>query len=142
MKMKSKTCGECKHYIAEMFHCQKNDVMAEGFNTCEDFEPEVITNGDKIRQGGNDALIDFADGIRRRMCHYCTFAKNKSCVDKTGDCWEGVRAWLNAQALITLRDENRSLKAEITRYRRALYNLKEDCTQKKHFAVSDEEKLF
>ena len=35
-----------------------------------------------------------------------------------------------------------ALKAEITRYRRALYNLKEDCTQRKHFAVSDEEKLF
>lgn len=29
----TKTCGECKHYIAEMFHCQKNDVMAEIHNT-------------------------------------------------------------------------------------------------------------
>jgi hypothetical protein len=35
-----------------------------------------------------------------------------------------------------------ALKAEITRYRRALHNLKEDCTRRKHFAVSDEEKLF
>lgn len=31
---------------------------------------------------------------------------------------------------------------EISRYRRALHNLKEDCTLRKHFAVSDEEKLF
>ena len=42
--------------------------------------------------------IFIADGIRRRMCHYCVYAKDKSCVDKTGDCWEGIRAWLNAPA--------------------------------------------
>ena len=94
----TKTCGECKHYLAEFYHCQKNDVMAEAFNTCEDFEAKIITNGDKIRQGGDDALIDFADGIRCRMCHYCVYSKYKSCVDKTGNCWEGVRAWLNAPA--------------------------------------------
>ena len=27
--MTNKTCGECKHYIAEMYHCSKNDVMAD-----------------------------------------------------------------------------------------------------------------
>ena len=66
--------------------------------SCANFEQKIITNGDVIRQGGDDALIDFADGIRRRMCHYCVYAKDKSCVDKTGDCWEGIRAWLNAPA--------------------------------------------
>lgn len=35
-----------------------------------------------------------------------------------------------------------ALKAEITRYRRALHNLRGDCTLRKRFAVSDEEKLF
>ena len=35
-----------------------------------------------------------------------------------------------------------ALKAEIARYRRALYNLKDDCARRKHFALSDEEKLF
>ena len=55
-------------------------------------------------RGGNDALIDFADGIRRRMCHYCVYSKDKSCVDKTGDCWEGVRGWLNATAESHLND--------------------------------------
>lgn len=59
----NKACGECKHYIAEMFHCQKNDVMAEPFNTCEDFEPKVITNGDKIIKQGNKGLAAFACGL-------------------------------------------------------------------------------
>ena len=40
------------------------------------------------------------------------------------------------------RPKEDALKAEITRYRRALHNLKEDCTRRKHFAISDEEKLF
>ena len=43
-------------------------------------------------------MIEFADGIRRRMCHCCAFFKEKSCVDKTCGCWEGVRLWLNAPA--------------------------------------------
>lgn len=94
----TKICGECKHYNAAMFHCEKHDAMAEPHNTCEDCTAKTITNGDKIRQGGDDALIDFADGIRRRMCHYCVYSKYKSCVDKAGNCWEGVRAWLNAPA--------------------------------------------
>ena len=97
----TKTCGECKHYIAEMFHCEKFDCMAEdGWSCpdCEEKEKPKPTNGDKIRQGGDDALIDFADGIRRMMCHYCVYSKYKTCVDKAGNCWEGVRAWLNAPA--------------------------------------------
>jgi hypothetical protein len=59
----NKTCGECKHYIAEMYHCSKYDVMAEAQNTCEDFEPKVITNGDKIIQKGNNGLAAFACGL-------------------------------------------------------------------------------
>lgn len=39
-------------------------------------------------------------------------------------------------------NEIERLKAESTRFKRALHNLKEDCTRRKHFAVSDEEKLF
>lgn len=61
--LSDKTCGKCKHYIAEMFHCQKHDVMAETFNTCEDFEPKVITKGDKIIKQGNNGLAAFACGL-------------------------------------------------------------------------------
>ena len=96
----TKTCGECKYHIYEC-HCGKFECYAGKSDFCDEFEPKekkVITNGDKIRQGGNDALIDFADGCRRMMCHYCVYSKYKTCVDKAGNCWEGVRAWLNAPA--------------------------------------------
>ena len=109
--MKNKTCGECKYYHAESKRCDLRKIICNIQPTdtgCACFEQKPIpklTNGDRIRQGGDDALIDFADGIRRRMCHYCTFAKDKSCVDKTGDCWEGVRLWLNAPAESEVKDE-------------------------------------
>ena len=104
--MKNKTCGECRHFsCSDEGRCMDNEWTFCDSDACDKFQPKVITNGDVIRQGGNDALIDFADGIRRRMCHYCAFSKDKSCVDKTGDCWEGVRAWLNAQAEINTESE-------------------------------------
>jgi hypothetical protein len=100
--MKNKTCGECKHYLAEFYHCQKNDVMAEAFHTCEDFEPKVITNGDKIIAGGNKALVKFH---LLGTCDTCTYynkehtSHNDICLcpkDKT--CADGIEAWLNAPA--------------------------------------------
>lgn len=98
--MKNKTCGECKCYdMHGGCNKLKNTLWIHSTNiACIKFEAKNPTNGDRIRQGGDDALIDFADGIRRRMCHYCVYSKDKSCVDKAGDCWEGVRAWLNAPA--------------------------------------------
>jgi hypothetical protein len=95
----TKTCGDCRFYAKETEHCKLKGIGWK-FATdtpCSGFTPrKPITNGDKIRQGGDDELIDFADGIRCRMCHYCVYSKDKSCVDKAGNCWEGVRAWLNA----------------------------------------------
>ena len=93
--MENKTCGECRHFRDADFKnmCFWKDQHREA---CADFESP--TNGDVIRQGGDAALIDFADGIRRRMCHYCAFFQEKSCVDKTCGCWEGVKLWLNAPA--------------------------------------------
>jgi hypothetical protein len=80
---KNKTCGECKHYIAEMFHCSKNDVMAEAHNTCEDFEPKVITNGDKIIQKGNNGIAAFACGLLN---------------DRSEETFQRVLSFLNAPA--------------------------------------------
>jgi hypothetical protein len=102
--MSNKTCGECTHYLAEMFHCQKNDVMAESFNTCEDFEPKVITNGDRIQQGGNRAIAKFAyKTAQTRICGMCAFATIENgryvCKSKDGQsCVDGIEAWLNAPA--------------------------------------------
>ena len=86
----NKTCGECKHYLVEMFHCQKNDVMAESYNTCEDFEPKVITNGDVIRQMSNEELAELIDN----SCKACA----KDVTECDTECVNGILAWLNAPA--------------------------------------------
>lgn len=66
-------------------------------------------------------------GVKCKRCHFWipTYAKKEAAIHK----WNS-------------RPAEEALKAEIARYRRALYNLKEDCAQRKHFAVSDEEKMF
>lgn len=110
--MKNKTCGECKHYIAEMYHCQKNDVMAESFNTCEDFEPEVITNGDKIRKMSNEELKDVIFGNR---CYYCAFKTENDCCSSPNskDCPDGIEAWLNAPADCVKQNGNYDTQADL-----------------------------
>ena len=50
--------------------------------------------------------------------------------------------WNTRPAEEALKAEVEMLKAEETRFKRALHNLKDDCTRRKRFAVSDEEKLF
>lgn len=93
----NKICGKCKEFVEETQFCIYNefDTTADA-ESCDFFERP--TNGDKIRQGGDESLIDFADGIRKRMCHYCIFSQEKSCVNKTNDCWDGVRKWLKQEA--------------------------------------------
>ena len=103
--MKNKTCGECKHYIAEMFHCQKNDVMAEGFNTCEDFEPEVITNGDKIRQMSNEELAGVIE-----CPHFEGMCMHR---DDEYPCKCCKRDWLNAPADCVKQNGNHETQADL-----------------------------
>jgi hypothetical protein len=101
MKTKTKTCGECRFHHQDYHYCKADKECKSIYPenpACENFTPKVITNSDKIWQGGDEALIDFADGIRKRMCHYCIFFQEKSCVDKTNDCWDGVRNWLKQEA--------------------------------------------
>jgi hypothetical protein len=92
-KKMTKTCGDCKHYIAEMFHCQKNDVMAEAFHTCEDFDPKVITNGEKIIAGGNEALVEYR---QKFICHICAYRFDKKC--NGARCKDGLIDWLEQEA--------------------------------------------
>lgn len=85
MKTKTKTCGECKH-CSSCCSWVKPDINA---NSCEDFEPKVITNGDKIRQMRNDELVGFLD------CSACLYAGH-DCANQ--DCTEGKLAWLKQEA--------------------------------------------
>jgi hypothetical protein len=104
----SKTCGNCRYYKNGKCYFNNTLVCAESIHPCWYFNAQP-TNGDRIRQGGDDALIEFADGVRRRMCHCCAFFKEKSCVDKTCGCWEGVRLWLNAPAESEGEDEEKTV---------------------------------
>ena len=49
--MKDKTCGECKR------HCIDCIIVAKA-KACEDFEPKVITNGNRIRQMSNEEIAE------------------------------------------------------------------------------------
>jgi hypothetical protein len=91
----NKTCGECKHYIAEMYHCSKYDVMAEAQNTCEDFDPKVITNDDKIIAGGMRAIAELA---KKRCQHSIYKTSDFEAVCFEVDCADGIEAWLNSPA--------------------------------------------
>ena len=55
--MKTKTCGECKRFT----ECKwvTPDVIADN---CEDFEPKIITNGDKI-----DRIIKLAKTLHKDL---------------------------------------------------------------------------
>lgn len=65
-KLSNRTCGECKHYLSKMFHCQKYDVMAENHQTCDVFEPKPITNGDRIRAMSDEELAKLFVYFKRR----------------------------------------------------------------------------
>lgn len=56
--LNNRTCRYCKSYLAEMFHCQKHDVMAESHNTCENFEPKKLTVVDRIRKMSDEDLAE------------------------------------------------------------------------------------
>lgn len=62
------------------------------------------------------------------QCNYNLYLPN--CTEE-----EAARRWND-------RPVENTLIAEITRYRRALYNLEGDCICRQKFATSDEEKLF
>ncbi len=103
--MSDKTCGECKHYILKMTHCKKYDCFALDDDRCEDFEQKVITNGDKIRQGGDKRLITFATEWSCFHCAYRNGIESKCEKPKDKDCFDGMLAWLNAPAESEGEDE-------------------------------------
>jgi hypothetical protein len=112
--MTNKNCGECRHYNAAMFHCEKHDAMAEPHNTCDDFAAKAPpTNGEKIITGGTKALVKFH---LLGTCDTCTYynkehtSHNDICLcppDKT--CADGIEEWLNAPAESQLNDAIQNL---------------------------------
>ena len=101
--MKNKTCGECKHYICQMTHCEKHNCFALDDDRCEDFESKVITNGDAIRQMSNGA---FAFMMTRLILEGCPISKSKTMYDckVSNDCTNCLQQWLNAPAESQLND--------------------------------------
>lgn len=90
-------------------------------------------------------IAEYHDETPFIQCDSCGFAitDKELCIDINCGPKENEK-FMDRQAASkwNTRPVEDKLKAEITRYRRALHNLKEDCTQREHFAVSDEEKLF
>lgn len=74
-----------------------------------------LTNGDKIIAGGMRALAEFARSIKEEnACQYCQFGKNVEIMGVvrtmcaagiTGDCADGIEAYLNAPAESEVEDD-------------------------------------
>ena len=98
--MSNKTCGECRYMLhKDAFEvCTHSMTETSMFNeACKHFTPP--TNGDVIRQGGNQVLAEFQSKL---SCEVCAYA-NTGCYAPAGrpsDCKSGVLAWLNAPACV------------------------------------------
>lgn len=110
----SNICGECRFLIPEYDRqgrgkCYFTDNRyLPSCGACKAFVERYggnqPTNGDVIRQGGNDALAEFKSKL---SCEVCAYA-NTDCYAPAGrpsDCKSGVLAWLNAPAEIKAESE-------------------------------------
>ena len=98
--MERKTCGECRIYDHFYNLCVIGGNI-EPTETAKDcFEPKVITNGDRIRQGGNGALAEFRSEHKCDVCAYAApLDRAPACRRPDGKvCYDGILAWLNAPA--------------------------------------------
>ena len=67
--------------------------------TCGDFEPKVITNGDRIRQMNNRQLAELD------KCDWCVFFDGVLCHKKDNQCCaDGIKPYLDAPAESQLND--------------------------------------
>lgn len=70
----------------------------------------------------------------------CNDCKSHSCY--SDDSEETAKVWNTRPAEDAKDKEIERLKAEVTRYRRALHNLKEDCQRRLYWKQSSLERLF
>ena len=101
--MKNKTCGECKHFELDEIAaiCHKHCLICnDDAPACEDFEPKVISNGDRIRQGGDYALAHYKSEHRCDVCAYAAPLDHApACRRPDGKvCFDGMIAWLKMAA--------------------------------------------
>lgn len=92
--MKTKTCGECKH-CSSCCSWVKPDINA---NSCEDFEPKTLTNGDKIRQMSDEELAEL---LTNPPCFICSKGDaGGECTDTWANknCKEAILAKLKTEA--------------------------------------------
>ena len=115
--MKNKTCGECKHCTNKKIiaTCKHIGIVTSDIPACSKFEPQVITNGDRIRQGSDKELVIYK---HQWDCFVCIFhdEENKKChchrpKDKT--CMDGMLAWLNAPANCVKQNGNHDTQADL-----------------------------
>ena len=109
LKMKNKTCGECRFFESKEFICcHSGDDVEAYFIACSDFEPMMEhkpTNGDRIRQMSNEKLVRFKGARHCTFCAYCDQMTDKCNRPIGGTCAEGILEWLNAPAESEVRDE-------------------------------------
>ena len=94
--MKTKTCGECRYMLhKDTFEvCTHSMTETSMFGVaCKHFEPP--TNGDKIRRGGDKALLAYRSNA---ACYSCSFRGTDYCKSDFSNCKDGQLAWLNAPA--------------------------------------------
>lgn len=110
--MNNKTCGDCRFLESakKIGVCDKMNfcLCPSELPACSKFERKVVTNGDRILQGGNRALAQFAY-MSLRICRMCTFSQLEEgryeCAAEHGQsCIDGIEAWLNAPAESQLND--------------------------------------
>ena len=114
--MENKTCGNCWWFHEETGHCAHHvtDKRESSMLCCGGFvtrDPK-LTNGDRIRQGGNRALTAY---FREHKCDVCTYAapidNAPACLCPDGKtCNDGMLAWLNAPAGVCVAENGESAK--------------------------------
>lgn len=94
--MSNKTCRECKHFEIDEIaaSCEKHYIICDDdAPACEHFKARVITNGDKIIAGGNEALVEYR---QKFICHICAYRFDKKC--NGARCKDGLIEWLEQEA--------------------------------------------
>lgn len=97
--MENKTCVDCRFLgrAKETGLCGKRQICIypEEERVCSEFEPKVITNGDRIRQMSNEELVEFMKDVAAGICEHCVRPENYDCSHL---CHIGLLGWLNAPA--------------------------------------------
>lgn len=117
--MENKTCVECCGFSESENRCLllggRGKTYADN-EACRRFSEKKpippLTNGDKIRQGGDYALAHFKSEHRCDVCAYAApLDEAPACRRPKGKvCFDGMLAWLNAPADVCVAENGKSAK--------------------------------